>query len=92
MDFKKFTELAKKYELIPVYEKITADLLTPVLAFIKLRTSNKFCFLFESVEGIGNLARYSFIGMNPSKFITNKGKSIQVESEGKIENLSMSIF
>ncbi|MBL1212834.1 MAG: anthranilate synthase component I [Ignavibacteriae bacterium] len=92
MNFEKFKILSQNYKLVPVYEKITADLLTPVLAFIKLRTNNKFCFLFESVEGIGNLARYSFIGMNPSKLITNKGKNIKVESDGKIENYQMSIF
>jgi anthranilate synthase component I len=92
MDFEIFKKYAADYKLVPVYEKITADLITPVLAFIKLRTKNKYCFLFESVEGIGNLARYSFIGMNPSKLITNKGKKLQVTSSSAIENFEQSIF
>ncbi len=92
MDFEKFKKYAADYKIVPVYEKITADLITPVLAFIKLRTKNKYCFLFESVEGIGNLARYSFIGMNPSKLITNKGKNLQVTSSSGTENFEQSIF
>ncbi len=92
MDFEKFKKYAADYKIVPVYEKITADLITPVLAFIKLRTKNKYCFLFESVEGIGNLARYSFIGMNPSKLITSKGKKLQVTSSSGTENFEQSIF
>ena len=92
MDFEKFKKYAADYKIVLVYEKITADLITPVLAFIKLRTKNKYCFLFESVEGIGNLARYSFIGMNPSKLITSKGKKLQVTSSSGTENFEQSIF
>ncbi len=71
MDFKTFLELSKTYNKIPVYEKITADLLTPVLAYLKIREKNSNTFLLESVEGIGRLARYSFISKNPSKVFTN---------------------
>ena len=35
MKYEQFAELAKTYNLIPVYETITADLLTPVLAYLK---------------------------------------------------------
>ena len=45
MKFAEFEELSKKYNVIPVYEIITADLLTPVLAYIKIREKNKFSFL-----------------------------------------------
>ena len=37
MTIEYFKELAKDYNLIPVYEIITADLLTPVLAYLKIR-------------------------------------------------------
>jgi len=41
MDFEKFKEFSNKYKVVPVFEKITADLLTPVLAYIKLREKNE---------------------------------------------------
>ena len=50
-DLPTFEHLANEgYNLIPVYREISADLETPVSAFIKIaRGSNS--FLFESVEG-----------------------------------------
>ena len=41
---------------------ITADLDTPVSAYMKLKAF-KPCFLLESVEGGERLARYSFLGL-----------------------------
>ncbi len=56
------------YNLIPVYREISADLETPVSAFIKVaRGSNS--FLFESVEGGEHVARYSFLGTEPHAVI-----------------------
>lgn len=76
MDFEKYKILAASYNLVPVYEIITADLLTPVLAYLKIRQEGKQSFLLESVEGSQSMARYSFIGMNPEKVFSNKGLSI----------------
>ena len=76
MNFEQFKILSKDYNLIPVYESITADMLTPVLAYLKIREKGKQSFLLESVEGSANMARYSFIGKNPFKIIQNKGKEI----------------
>lgn len=50
--------------LVPVYREITADLETPVSAFLKVRTG-PYSFLLESVEGGERIARYSFIGTQP---------------------------
>jgi len=56
----------KKYgNLVPVYYEIMADLETPVSAFLKVARGN-YSFLLESVEGGEQLARYSFIGTEPS--------------------------
>jgi anthranilate synthase component I len=92
MKIEKFKELALKYNLIPVYEIITADLLTPVLAYLKIREKGKQNFLLESVEGSTNLARYSFIGKNPEKIISNKGEEISVGSNGTKESVKRTIF
>lgn len=61
--------------LVPVYREITADLETPVSAFLKVQ-SGDYSFLLESVEGGERLARYSFIGTNPYRVIrTGPGES-----------------
>ncbi len=92
MKIEKFKELASEYNLIPVYEIITADLLTPVLAYLKIREKGKQNFLLESVEGSTNLARYSFIGKSPEKIISNKGYEISVRRNGTKDSIEQNIF
>jgi anthranilate synthase component 1 len=59
----------KKYgNLVPVCRDIQADLETPVSAYLKIARGN-YSFLLESVEGGERLARYSFIGTEPSLVI-----------------------
>ena len=91
MTFKQFNILTKDYNLIPVYDVITADLLTPVLAYLKIRQSGKQSFLLESVEGSLSLARYSFIGVDPEKTIKNKKNKLFIkDSQGRrIEDKSI---
>jgi anthranilate synthase component 1 len=57
--------LKKHGNLVPVYREVVADLDTPVSAFLKIARGN-YSFLLESVEGGERLARYSFIGTEPS--------------------------
>ena len=57
--------LKKQGNLVPIYREIVADLDTPVSAFLKIARGNH-SFLLESVEGGEHLARYSFIGTEPS--------------------------
>ncbi len=92
MNFETFKELSGMYNLIPVYEVITADLLTPVLAYLKIREKGKQSFLLESVEGSTNMARYSFIGKNPEKIISNIGLNITVCRNGIKESINENIF
>jgi anthranilate synthase component 1 len=54
--------------LVPIYREVTADLETPVSAFLKV-CSGPYSFLFESVTGGENLARYSFIGTRPYRVL-----------------------
>ncbi len=64
-----FKSLATDHNLIPVYREISADLETPVSAYLKTAVGTH-SFLFESVEGGENLARYSFLGTEPSEVLT----------------------
>ena len=88
-DFKKNSE---KYSIVPVYEKITGDFLTPVSAYIKLRKAGNYAFLLESIEGIGRFARFSFIGKDPKKIVQNSGNQIQINENGAISRENNSIF
>lgn len=85
MNKQEFKEVAKNYNVIPVYETITADLLTPVLAYLRIRGKGKFTFLLESVEGIGRLARYSFIGYSPSATIISNQNKIFISDDKNSE-------
>ena len=58
-------KLKKHGNLVPVYHEIMADLDTPVSAYLKIARGDH-SFLLESVEGGEHLARYSFIGTEPS--------------------------
>jgi len=66
--------LRKYGNLVPVYHEIIADLETPVSAYLKV-ARGKYSFLLESVEGGERLARYSFIGTEPSHVLKAKGEN-----------------
>lgn len=92
MNFEQFASLSENYNYIPVYEKITADLFTPVIAYLKLRKAGKQSFLLETVEGKESLGRYSFIGIDPLKTISNKGMSLTISKGGLDETRNQNIF
>ncbi len=92
MTFEDFEKLAINFRLVPVYERIAADLLTPVTAYLKIREREKVSFLLESVEGIGRLARYSFIGLEPTEIIYNNYKTITVKKEKETKTYESNIF
>ena len=76
-----FVKLAKKANVVPVYREILADQLTPVSAFLKVK--NSYSYLLESVEGEEKVARFSFIGIEPSITFKSKGNSIELTRRGK---------
>ncbi len=81
-----FKKLTKKGNLIPVYKEILADMETPVSAFYKIATGERYSYLLESVESGERLGRYSFISTKPSIIFKSKGKKVKWEStEGKYE-------
>ena len=90
MDFATFQRLAAEERaqgtgrlVIPVYKRLSADLLTPVSAFLTLREPGAYGFLLESVEGGEKLARYSFLGKNPYRIVRAFGERVEVEEQGE---------
>ncbi len=60
--------MSSQGNLAPIYREISADLETPVSAYLKVARA-PYSFLLESVEGGEHLARYSFIGTEPEDVI-----------------------
>ena len=82
---KEFISLAKKGNLIPVYEEIMADFETPLSAFTKIDKSD-YSFLLESVEGGERIARYSFLGAEPSLVFSSHGNKVTLHEGKKVTN------
>src|SRR5690349_7574117 len=55
------------YDVIPVVRTLSADTLTPLVAFAALTDPATEAFLFESVERGENIGRYSFVGFEPRR-------------------------
>jgi len=62
--------------LIPVVRELPADLETPVSVYLKL-AGQRPCFLLESITGGEQIARYSFIGVNPSQAFVLRGRTLE---------------
>jgi anthranilate synthase component 1 len=69
---------------VPVYRTVTADLETPVSAFLRIAAEEPEAFLLESVEGGEHVGRYTFIGVEPYKKMVARGRRITVR-EGRRE-------
>lgn len=76
--FEEFERFAREANVLPVWEEVPADLLTPVSAFLRISKGAECAFLLESVEGGEKLARYSFLGANPRMIFKSKGKKIEI--------------
>ena len=87
-----FLRLAQAHSLVPVYRTLTADLETPVSAFLRLASDEPQSFLLESVEGGEKVGRYTFIGVRPYRTILSRGKSIVIEERGKTRSLQGDVF
>ena len=77
-----FLTLAAQGNVIPVYTDLMADFETPVSAYAKLKTAGP-SYLFESVEGGENLARYSFIGCRPRKIFICGPETTEIRVPGQ---------
>jgi anthranilate synthase component 1 len=87
-----FKNLAKSYNLIPVYREIICDVDTPVSAFQKLRES-EYAFLLESAEGGERFGRYSFLGNSPYLIFVCRQGTVEIQdgagrTRERIENVA----
>ncbi len=80
--FETFRGLAGRATFVPVCKEIRADLLTPLSAFLKVAEHADYAFLFESVEGGEQVARYSFLGKDPFLVLRSRDGRTIVERGG----------
>jgi anthranilate synthase component I len=70
--------LASRGNVIPLHKEFLPDLETPITALLKLKGEDRRVFLLESVEVGEKLARFSFLGRDPSRTFTAKGRDIVI--------------
>ncbi len=78
LSFAEYLRLSASGGLVPVFRELPGDLLTPVGAFLALGQGAERAFLLESVVGGERLARYSFLGRDPSATLEVRGGRVIV--------------
>jgi anthranilate synthase component 1 len=81
-NYKNFLQYSRVATLVPVVKTLSADLLTPVGAFLSIADRQKYAFLLESVEGGERIGRYTFVGAQPHIIIAARGQEIVVRRGG----------
>ena len=74
--------------IAPLVRELPADLDTPIGVYLKLRGHGP-SFLLESVEGGERVARYSFIGVSPSRVYTVRGHTVQRRTAAGAESIEL---
>ena len=78
-DYKEFSRLAREFTLVPVVKSVTADLLTPVSAFLAIAANEPESFLLESIERGEQIGRYTFLGARPYLQVQARGGDVLLQ-------------
>ena len=91
-DFKQFTRLAREATLVPVVKSVSADLLTPVSAFLAIAEKEPHAFLLESIERGEQIGRYTFLGARPYMRVKARQGTVEIERVRRREVVRDSVF
>jgi anthranilate synthase component 1 len=91
-DYKEFSRLAREATLVPVVKSVTADLMTPVSAFLSVAEDEPYCCLLESVERGEQIGRYTFVGARPYMRLWAQGDEIHIERGKRHERSKGNVF
>src|ERR1700692_1917422 len=91
-EFKEFLRLARSATLVPVVKSVSADLLTPVSAFLAIAEKEPHAFLLESNERGEQIGRYTFLGARPYMRLRARGSAIEIERGRKRERRQGNVF
>jgi anthranilate synthase component I len=91
-DYKQFLKLAADATLVPVTKSVSADLLTPVSAFLAIAGNEHHSFLLESVERGEQIGRYTFLGTRPYMQVRVHGENVEIQRGNRRELRKESAF
>src|SRR5580704_3689577 len=91
-DFKQFSRLARGATLVPVVKSVSADLLTPVSAFLAIAENEPHAFLLESVERGEQIGRYTFLGARPYMRVKARQGMVEIIRGRRSETIEDDIF
>src|SRR4051794_8599653 len=87
-NFREFANLSRSSTLIPVSKSVSADLLTPVSAFLAFAAAEPYAFLLESVEHGEKIGRYTFLGANPYMRVSADKNGVMIVRGRKTERMA----
>ncbi|PSH05665.1 MAG: anthranilate synthase component I [Acidobacteria bacterium] len=91
-EFADFRKLAAAGGLVAVTETVSADLLTPLSAYLRIAQGSSRSFLLESVQGGEHLARYSFLGAEPAMVVSSRnGVTTVQDADGQREEVGTAV-
>ncbi|HKN36146.1 MAG TPA: anthranilate synthase component I [Terriglobales bacterium] len=91
-EYKEFARLAREFTLVPVVKSVSADLLTPVSAFLAVAAREPSAFLLESVERGEQIGRYTFLGARPYLQVRARGGEVVLERGKRRERRAGNVF
>jgi anthranilate synthase component I len=91
-EFEEFSRLARSATLVPVVKSVSADLLTPVSAFLAIADKEPHAFLLESVERGEQIGRYTFLGARPYLRLRAWGVDIEIKRGRRRERRQGNVF
>jgi anthranilate synthase component I len=91
-DYPEFSRLAGKATLVPVVKSVSADLLTPVSAFLAIAEKEPHAFLLESIERGEQIGRYTFLGARPYMRVRAHGQTVEIVRGRKRETRHGNVF
>ena len=91
-DFQQFSRLARDATLIPVVKSVSADLLTPVSAFLAISEKESHAFLLESMERGEQVGRFTFLGVRPYMRVRAHAGKVEIERGRRREAVTENVF
>src|SRR5579864_4614136 len=91
-EYKEFAQLAREATLVPVVKSVSADLLTPVSAFLAIAEKEPYAFLLESNERGEQIGRYTFLGTCPYMRVRARRGEVEIEHGRRHQTHGTSIF
>src|SRR5260370_35039415 len=91
-DFKQFSRLAREATLVRVVKSVSADLLTPVSAFLAIAGKDPHAFLLESVERGEQIGLYTFLGARHYMRVKAHEGTVEIERGRRREVVQDNIF